>query len=132
MENTYSKISVDLQYQTLYQEMRRYRNTISAVGCWYSTLLITLTFISKLLTNWLTPVGKLSLCFLLGITALGVCYLMWFDHIRYVELRDWIRQSKIEPLNRWGKRKTLSIKPPLVLTIIIVGFTLFIVIQLVK
>ena len=131
MENTYSKIGVDLQYQTLYQEMRRYRNAILAIGGWYSTLLITLAFISKLLINWLTSFGIWSLCFLLGITTIGICYLLWFDHIIYVELRDWIKQSKIEPLDRWGKRKTLPIKPPLVFTIIIAGFTLFLVIQLV-
>lgn len=63
MENAHSKISIDLQYQTLYQEMRLYRNIISAVGSWYSTLLVILTFISRLFTNCLTIAGKWSLCF---------------------------------------------------------------------
>lgn len=132
MQSNNQKISVDLQYQTLYQEMRRYRNTISAVGCWYSTLLIVLSFISRLLTNWLTPIEKRLLGFLLGITSFGIWYVLWFDHIRYIELRNWVKQSKIEPLDRWERRKTLPIKPLLVFTVIIVGFTLFLVIQLVR
>jgi len=132
MENNQLKISFDVQYQNLFQEMRRYRNAISAVGCWYSTLLIALAFVSRLVVYSLTPFEKSFLCFLLGISAVGVCYILWFDTVRYFELRDTIKNSKIEPLDRFRDAKILPIKPTLVFTILIVGFTFFIVMQLLK
>jgi hypothetical protein len=126
------KISVDLQYQTLYKEMRRYRNTISAIGCWYSTLLIALIFIFGLLTNEFTLWGKWLLPFLIVITSIGIIYLLWFDHMRYVELRNLIKSSKIEPLDRWETRKSLTLKPHLVFTIIIALLTIFLSMEILK
>jgi hypothetical protein len=93
------KISRDVVYQQLYQEMRRYRDYEIVVSGWYITLTLGviggLFAISKLNINVGSCLVWLFSTFFV-IAGLGISYVIWYAHDRYRSLRDYTDKN-IEP-----------------------------------
>jgi heme/copper-type cytochrome/quinol oxidase subunit 2 len=115
-------VSIEAVYSQLYSEMRRARDHQVTIAAWYTTILLTINGALLFLKRDQSPIPlsnleKWAVSIVLVILTVGVCYLFWFEHIRYCEYRR-CAQS-MEPEWKLEGRRALRIKPPVVYTLII-------------
>lgn len=100
------RVSSDIAYQELYQEMRRYRDYELSVSTWYTAILLAI--LSGVFTAKYGDLGldqlasecvtKFIAAFVVLITGGSGIYSIWFSHRRYKHISEYIfSKVDVEP-----------------------------------
>jgi hypothetical protein len=105
------KVSSDIAYQEMYQEMRRYRDYELSVSTWYMTFLLAILggiFTAKfgelgfdnLANNCVVQTIVVFVVLLIGSSGMWSVY---YSHRRYKHIRDYIFDKKLNLEPDWKK-----------------------------
>lgn len=103
------KVSSDIAYQEMYQEMRRYRDYEVTISTWYTTILLAI--LGGILTAKYGNLGLDQLvreCFIKLVSVLIVLIIggsgiwsIYFSYRRYRHIRDYVFDKKLKIQPDW-------------------------------
>jgi len=108
------KVSSDIAYQELYQEMRRYRDYELSASTWYTTILLAILG-GILAAKYGNPalIQLFRECFVKFIAAFIVLIVggsgvwsIYFSHRRYRHIRDYVFDKKLKIEPDWKEKYT--------------------------
>lgn len=120
------RISTESLYVQLYEEMRRARNYQLQASSWYSAIMVGIDAVVLVTRQKPDFLSLLEKCLMLGVIItllLSVSYVIWFEHVRYVERRRCV--LAIEPTWINEQRKPLKVKPPVAWTLSNIALAVF-------
>lgn len=103
------KVSSDIVYQELYQEMRRYRDYELSVSTWYTAILLAIlggVFTAKYGDLGLAQLAnecviKFIAAFIVLIVGGSGLYSIWFSYRRYKHISEYIFNKKLNLEPSW-------------------------------